>query len=722
VRRMSNALSNRIPQEAGLNMERVPFRSVWFFGALSIVALHFLLVFIVPRFWPYSFLHRTWGFHFISYYLNPLIAAFYLIAILAALPPLNALLVNCVRRLILNVIRLNIYGKKNILFTVVSLASIFIFLFVRTQYALLGDGYLRAGNVERCDFLGDEAGVIYFMHFVFRILHHFFGANANGASAILVCSYVCGGIFVYLSLLIADEVGKSFFGKVLVCAGMLTLSLIQQFAGYVEVYAPPIVLLTLYMYLSILCLRGKIHIVFPILCLSAAILLHLLATMYLPSLAVVVLVTLGQRYPYFRKKSTLVLVTVVIAMLSIWPAVRIVLPRMYPLLPAADGRLTMFGIQRIWEFANSQVLACGTWVFPALMVIYALITRLLVLDSVFAYLAFAAFFPFAGMFGFETILGSADWDILSIPSIGILVFVSYGIINLRERTGNGIAYSYACSVLILFMALETFAWLGINATDASIKRFEDIVIDDPASYYRTHYPTLVLESVLGSNGFHGESFRLSRATFKNHPDDPRALGNYAFELVNRHRYAEADPILKILFDKYPYYTWPIHALVPLYLEKKRRPNLLFLLRRLFNVYEQVPSANNAYFTKEELAAYLSLYRELLMKEGKFDEAYVVCATMALRDTGDIKARYYCAVCLKQLGKYKLADSLCIYLTKKAPAFGPPYVLASSIYESERDFGKTARILRECSVHVADEQIRNQVRKSLARLMDSVKTR
>jgi tetratricopeptide (TPR) repeat protein len=682
----------------------------WFIAAMSTVALHALFVFLIPALWPNSFLHRTWGFHFISYFPPPIIIGFYVVAIIVTAPPVNALVIQSGRKLLNGIFRYPALRNRQIVYIAVSILSIVLFRLVSAKYALLGDGNLRGANVEHCDFLKDESGVIYFYWFIYKIINLFHAVN--GSAAISVSSCFLGGIYSYLCCAIAGEIGRTRFGKAYIFAVLITLGLVQQFAGYVEDYAPVIVLVTLYLYLSMLTLRNRLPVLVPTICLLVAAFFHLLSTMYVPSLGVLIVVQLGKKIPYFRKTSTLIAMAVIAALLSIWPAVAIVLPRVYPMTPGANNRLTMFGPQRMWEFTNSQLLACGTALIAAGIVIFSLIKRRLSLDDETVFLLFASFFPFAGMFAFETILGSADWDVLSIPALGIALLSSYGITRLQKKTGSGKAFLYACLVQVFFMALQTSTWLAMNATDLSVRRFEDILVDDPASFYRLRPQEMILGKILKGNGLYDETLKMYERIYVKHPDDPRNISNYAFELLRRKRVAEAMPLFNHVFDAFPTYVVPLKHLLPIFLESKDTATSELLLRRLYLVYKNQPSAAHYYFKDSEISDWLGVYTTILVEHDNFQEASEIGSTIVARDSNNLQGGYFLAGCLFEMKKYAKADSICARLMRKDASFGPVYLLASLINKNIGNKEKAVGILRNCMKNVKDEKILLEAQESL----------
>ncbi len=75
---------------------------------------------------------------------------------------------------------------------------------------------------------------------------------------------------------------------------------IQHFLGYIEIYAIEIVLLVIYLYYAILCIRDKVSIWVPIVVMMIAHAAHLTATMFMPSLIFLFYAKVLWKYPVFK--------------------------------------------------------------------------------------------------------------------------------------------------------------------------------------------------------------------------------------------------------------------------------------------------------------------------------------------------------------------------------------------------------------------------------------
>jgi hypothetical protein len=251
--------------------------------SIGFVLLHFLFLFIFPHIFnvPQIF-ERMWGFHFITYFSFPVIAIFYALALSLCVPFFANLLVESTTHWVTGDFRKLLASRKEIIFILIALGTIPLFCLCNAKYGLLGDNLLRVGNVVDNKILPDERGSILILHGVYKLLHGYF--YIDGLGSFRMFSNLCGGVFIYLSLRIADELGRTFFEKVIVFLSYISFATIQHFCGYIEVYGCTVMMLTGYLYTSIRCINGKVRLVVPVLCLVLAVWCHLVSLMFVPSI------------------------------------------------------------------------------------------------------------------------------------------------------------------------------------------------------------------------------------------------------------------------------------------------------------------------------------------------------------------------------------------------------------------------------------------------------
>jgi len=161
---------------------------------------------------------------------------------------------------------------------------VFVFYLCRIKYVFLGDLNLRLEQVMRKEFLSTE-------YLTMKALYYFSRLGAKTSSyepqtMFKLYSYICGGAFIYIACLLADLLGKGALQKLFFLLLHISTGLLLVFCGYIEVYATPVVLLSLYMYLGLRYLKYKKNFFYVVLSLGLAIASHLLCFAAVPSLII----------------------------------------------------------------------------------------------------------------------------------------------------------------------------------------------------------------------------------------------------------------------------------------------------------------------------------------------------------------------------------------------------------------------------------------------------
>ena len=103
-------------------------------------------------------------------------------------------------------------SRKEVYFIGISIVSVVLFSMFNMKYAFLGDGLLRLDNVVKNKILLNESGTIFIMHLFYSAAHNVF--SLNDSALLKLFSNMCGGLFIYTTLHIADLLGKSVFEKI----------------------------------------------------------------------------------------------------------------------------------------------------------------------------------------------------------------------------------------------------------------------------------------------------------------------------------------------------------------------------------------------------------------------------------------------------------------------------------------------------------------------------
>ncbi|MCK4427331.1 MAG: hypothetical protein KAW16_02480 [candidate division Zixibacteria bacterium] len=180
------------------------------------IFLPLLLTMVIAHlFTAYFGVSSMWGIHHLHFF--PKWAGWTLTfaTILFFVPSINSYILKVVESIFMNLKKIFSRMKKYALYFILSLLFLPVFWFLGTKLYLLGDGYFKiralpSGELVSTEWLDD----IIHLEF-YRFLSSVFpGSDPSFSYSIL--SVLCGGIFVFLVLLLSDLLGKTDFQKVLI--------------------------------------------------------------------------------------------------------------------------------------------------------------------------------------------------------------------------------------------------------------------------------------------------------------------------------------------------------------------------------------------------------------------------------------------------------------------------------------------------------------------------
>jgi tetratricopeptide (TPR) repeat protein len=702
------------PQASALAARYIPVVCI---AACSVVVLHFLFLFVFPSLPHFpAILKRTWGFHFITYYSIPARIEFYLLAAIACVPLSNRLCLAIAWQLDSAGLRKIATRRKDLLFVAIAALSIPLFWLLRSKYAFLGDNFIRVDNIIRKDFLPDEFGTIWILHYFYAFMHSNF--SLDGAAALRVFTYLCGGAFAYCALKLADLIGKTGFEKIAIFLFYFSFGTIYHFCGYIEIYSLPVVLIVAYLFTSLACMKGKVHYAVPALVLAAAILCHLISLIFVPSFLVVLFEVKLKKYPFFHKLFSLPVVIVTGAVLALVFWYSPMSQRCYPLYtpPQAQGTMAMFSFVHIWEYFNGLLLSCG----PALIIAPACLLNAAKtkkrLSPELWFLIAASACILAGLFAINEAYGSGDWDIYSFSSLPVnlaailLFFHCFGASELAPFS------RYAVIVFLGFMVLHSAPWIVINASDKSIKRYEDCIMTDPGSYYLAHPAPMKIGMAFEKYNLPEKILFYYKMAVDSDSADPRNKYNYAVTLLRyKNQVGLATDMLTKLCDEKPGYIPPLKMVLSI----AQNTNNMELLRkaglRLVEIYRAKSDVLVPYFSKDALMENFRNLVAVLLNKKDIQLAEQVCNTLIGKDPKESENRYLLAAVYLEQGKYDQAISICRLLNKGVPQQLEPYLLASTALQKQNKTDLAVNVLNECISTVKDEKARNEAKKMLQQL-------
>jgi tetratricopeptide (TPR) repeat protein len=402
--------------------------------------------------------------------------------------------------------------KRHIWYLIFSLLFFILFWLLRTRTHFLGDGYQILSNVETrhlaikwTEFLES------FLHLkVFNLAKSLFNPDVETVYALLSC--LAGSIFVFLSFLFADFLGKNgaqlkippLAGKILIFLILISMGSIQLFFGYAEHYTFLFLSIFGFLFLSILYIvenpafdgegnhedSSRMKLIFPILTFLLAFLFHVSALYLLPSLFFLFLVTI-EKSKFQRGKRLL------LGILALFLAVIIFLgykryswsvPPLF--VPLVHGRYsgpgyTLFSLPHLLDFFNQQLLVSPV----GLILILAFLIckrRFFFVNRTSQFLLIVALSQLLFNFLMDPALGaSRDWDLFSAVGLGYTILGLYLLLGFLK---DKLKFEYLATILVVTSLYSTIPWIALNScAPKTIERFRNLLSIDPKKSQNGHF-------------------------------------------------------------------------------------------------------------------------------------------------------------------------------------------------------------------------------------------
>lgn len=560
------------------------FRYLFLPALLVVVMLH-----LVAAYWE---IPHLWGFHSLHFFPPGMGWALTALAACFFIPPINRFVLRTSQSTFSMVGRLFFGAGKYWLFAVVGLVSMLIFWALRTKLFLLGDGYfilegLTQGRIAPTELLDS------FLHQqLFRFLSGVFPQAAPSFSY-TVPSVISGGIFVFLTLIVADLLGKTSFRKILIFSGLITLGSTQLFFGYVESYTLLPLSLTLFILLSVLHLRGKTSVLLPFLAVVLSIGLHLLAVVLIPSLVYLIL------WKWRKGEAKLLDFSNLLSLLVCLGIIMLVIGRFFfakfegvgfsgllPLVSSPGRSFTLFSGAHLTEFANGLFLVSPAGIILFLFFCFYALRFKLFKDPLVNLLLISSLSGLLLVFVYDFHWGSADWDLMSFPGIfftlcGTLMFVKWG--NRWPRFKN-----YGL-ILIAVSLFHLIPWILVNASASrSLERYLMIATNDSHLLGAKGGGMWRVARILESAGFPQKAEQVLKEGIRKDPEELGCYTHLGRMLYYQQRYDEAEFYLEKAFELEPTSAWVSFSLGQLYLKTGDLKQAASRLEGIIKEYQDDP--------------------------------------------------------------------------------------------------------------------------------------
>jgi len=494
-------------------------------------AVLFLIILGISSFFPTQ---RLWGGNHLSYYPYWLRALLIFLGILVFIPVVNQNLQRFLKKSVISAFRFLVEKHKYLAYSIIILLFILFFYLFRTRTHLLGDGatlisYLDSGTF----FIKWTQPLSYWIYFsAYDLLSQF--SHFDGAFVHALISYLCGAIFVFFALRLADLLGRTTSTKLFVFLALIFMGGTQLFLGYAEHYPLFYCGILIYLFFSIKYLRGEARLFLPMLFFFILLPIHFFSIYLFPSAIFLFLSSVGEgkTKPALKTQK----IWMVSAVLTLALASLIIYFWKYGwyssiyFVPLFEGRYwapdhTLFSLPHLLDFLNQQLLVSpiGFLLFLIFLILPPIGAKrrschiggegLNPKDKIFYFLLTVSIAQLCHNFVLDPGLGAArDWDLFAGVGLGYTVLALY--IFSKIPTNSKISYLKLALTVTVF--ISSLSWMGINASaDLSVRRFRNILDLDPKKSVNGHF---ILAAYFESVGRPEEANREKSTQVKKAPE------------------------------------------------------------------------------------------------------------------------------------------------------------------------------------------------------------
>jgi len=433
-----------------------------------------ILIHAAASFFPKE---RLWGLNQLAYVSFIPRWIIIVLAILILVPKVNKIFYNVFAGFFnlveKNLKRINRYYK----YVFFSLGSIILFWLFKAKTPLLGDGYLRGGEIMKGAKFSVTEPLDFFLHaLAYRFL------KLDGYQTYTLISCLAGALFIFLALWLSHLLGKENQEKVLASVILVSMGSIQLFFGYVESYTLVYVGIMAYFLFSLWFLEGRCSLIFPSLTLLFSICLHLSAVYLLPSLIYLHLANSQKKKMQFSFKKILNVVFILllvgvgfVILISKNPNPTRVSNYLIPLAGKENDPYSLFSSAHLADMINEQLLLSPIGMVLWAVVIFCAI-KINFKERVVTFFMIVTLFSFMFAFLMDPKLGYArDWDLFSSTGLGYTLLGIYLLFSyFREAKIKKV--NYIIMTLASTALFSTLPWVYVNAQqDKAVERFKALM-------------------------------------------------------------------------------------------------------------------------------------------------------------------------------------------------------------------------------------------------------
>lgn len=577
-----------------------------------------ILIHLLASFFPNL---RLWGVSQLHYFSLEFRIGVCAVALLVLIPWINKSTVETLGGVFARTAERFRKVNRHLLYAGMGLLSLIPLWLLRSKTPLLGDGYLRAGEVRTEALSSVSEPLDALVHLAVSKL---FGLDSYTSYGVLSC--LAGGLFVFLLLLLCDHWGRDGSEKLFIFLMVISMGANQLFFGYIESYTLMYMAMTGYILFALRYLKGEGGFWLPSVFMVLAAGFHLSAILILPSLFYLAFAAVPQSSGQKVRNSSLanlaILACVTALMMLGYYFVHVGSPEgstvhlfVYPFGGGEKG-YPVYSPAHLLDFVNHQLLVSPVNLVLWLVLAFFLRKVVSFKEPVVRFLALLCLCSLGFALVIYPGLGYArDWDLFAFTGLGTTLLALYLVVNgfrtlhQKGKSGQGrkVALSRVTAILLVTSLVSTLPWILVNASKPkSISRFEDILMmeervsalgfDITATYLRDEgqYEKAV------------EYWKKAIAVEKN----PRYFASLGNALRRLERYSEAvaayDKALRMA---------PHHPVIQLLHESSG-----ICLAEVGRYDEAVAQLEKAISFKPAKADYYYTLSDILGRSGKYEEA------------------------------------------------------------------------------------------------------
>jgi tetratricopeptide (TPR) repeat protein len=564
---------------------------------------------------------RLWGVSQLRYFSLEFRIVACAVALLVLIPWINKTLVEVLGGVFARIAERFRKVNRHLLYSAAGLFSLVPFWLLRSRTPLLGDGYLRAGEVRTQVLSSVSEPLDALSHLAVSKL---FGLDSYTAYGVLSC--LAGGLFVFLLLLLCDRWGRDGREKLFVFLVVISMGANQLFFGYIESYTLMYTAMVAYLIFAVRYLKGEGGFWQPCAFMVLAAGFHLSAIFIFPSLFYLAFATVprGSRLKIRNSRITNagILACVTAFMMLGYYFVRLGSPEgstghllIYP-LGGGDRSYAFYSPAHLLDFLNHQLLVSPVNLVLWIMLVLFLRKVVNFKEPVVKFLAVLCLCSLAFALVIYPGLGYArDWDLFAFTGLSTTLLALYlgleGFRTLRRKgksgQGKGLGLDRVTAILLVTALVSTLPWILVNASKPkSMARFEDLLTME------TRVSALgydITATYLRDEGQYEKAIQYWKKAIavKENPRYWASMGN-AFRRLER--YDEAIDAYRRSLQ-----TGPNHPTIQLLHE-----SLGICLAEVGRYDEAIDELNQAISLKPGRADYYYTLSDILGRSGKYEEA------------------------------------------------------------------------------------------------------